>query len=156
MRSNRGVTTGRSYSTEIKSGWARKTNDFASREYFEKRISACCKMCTAAEKPRMKRYPATAISASELSFDFRWGYNGAEAVRSNGSQSYGPQREDMEEGSAAGAGSNRPKKLLQRTLLRDDKRWLRNAHNQCTHYQPDGVDAALVHSLMCRPVGLLL
>ena len=74
------------------------------------------------------------------------------------SKRIGPPREDPEEGTTGtGPGLEkeftRPKELLQRTLPHGDKRWL---HNQCTHYQPDGVDAAIVHSLMCRPVGLVV
>lgn len=148
---------------DINSGWDRQATGFASKEYFEERLATCCSTCVVSRDSRLKRYAATAVAASELHFGGRWGYNGVEPYQVYNSTRQGPPREDLEEGAGTRADGrneqrvrNRPKTLLQRTLPCGDKRWLRNAHNQCTHYQPNGVDAALVHSLMCRPVGLIV
>jgi hypothetical protein len=124
---------------QVKSGWNRRN---ASKEHFETRLAACCRTCTVSDNPALKRYSATAISTNELVFGARLGYN--DQFKHPGVRSY--TKPD----------GNRPKTTLQRTLHRRDKQWLRNVHDQCTHYQPDGVDAAIVHSLMCRPVGLVV
>jgi hypothetical protein len=96
---------------EVKSGWDRRN---ASTEHFETRLATCCKTCIASEDPRLKRYPATAISTNELIFGVRSGFNGQ--YKPPGAQVFQEPQHD------------RPKTLLQRTLHRRDKRWLRNAN----------------------------